>query len=80
MSNQYRASTTGNILSGKREGRGEREGQVSRQAYLELSYAWERGRDRGEIQRYRELERHRDRGDNKNPEQSRVAQLESNNK
>jgi hypothetical protein len=45
------------------------------------------GRDRGERQRYREIERHsnketylatkrhRDRADNKNPKQSRVAQL-----
>jgi hypothetical protein len=33
------------------------------------------GRNRGERQRYREMERQRDRADNKNPEQSLVAQL-----
>jgi hypothetical protein len=47
------------FLIWKERGKGEREGQVSRKAYLKLSYVWERGRDRGEIQRYRELERHR---------------------
>jgi hypothetical protein len=35
----------------------------------------ERYGDRGERQRYREIERHRDRADNKNPEQSWVALL-----
>ncbi len=40
--------------------------QVSRQAYLGLGKIEERDRD---------TKRHRDRSDNKNPEQSRVAQL-----
>ena len=34
-------------------------GQVSWQAYLRLGYVWERLRDRGERQRYREIYRHR---------------------
>ncbi len=32
---------------------------AGRQAYLRLGYVWERKRDRGERQRYREVERHR---------------------
>ncbi len=78
MSNQKWAST-GNFLSGKREGGGERERgagwQAGQQAGIfkaRLSLGVIKGRDRNtEIQGDREIEikRHRDRADNKNPEQ-----------
>jgi hypothetical protein len=49
------------FLIWKERGRGVREGgvggQVSRQAYLRLGYVWERLINRGEKQRYREIQR-----------------------
>jgi hypothetical protein len=47
-------------------------GRVIRQAFLRGQVRF--GREIGERQRYREIGRRRDRADNKNPKQSRVAQ------
>jgi hypothetical protein len=61
--NQKRASATGNFLSGKREGGGEREGggSAGQQAGIFKIRFW---RDRKERQRYKEIEKHRDTVDN----------------
>jgi hypothetical protein len=58
-----RASATGNFLSGKREGGGEREGGglAGQQAVIFKVRFW---RDRKERQLYIEIEIHRDRVDN----------------
>ncbi len=60
-------------------GRGERQGQADVWAGLQAGIFKVRlGLGETEIERYREIETHRDRADNKNPEQSRVAQLVEN--